>query len=119
MGVPSGYRPNNADDIDICHVPPPLARGSFTCSLSCGKIEYSQFSSSDTLRVLFQGPVEHVLLVDNLLLGHFTMGTIVIAILLTPRISVAFLNKLADVCIGRQDLQLVSRKKEGEMMVQG
>lgn len=33
--------------------------------------------------------------------------------------SVAFLNKLIDVYVSRQDLQLVSRKEEEEMMVQG
>lgn len=47
------------------------------------------------------------------------METIVIAILLASGISVAFLNKMTDLRVGRQDLQLVSRKEEGEMMVQG
>lgn len=44
------------------------------------------------------------------------MEMIVTAILLAARIPVAFLNKLIDVCAGRQ---LVRRKEEGEMMVQG
>lgn len=75
----------------------------------------SQFSSSNSLKVIcFQGHVEHVLVVDNLLLGLLPM--VMIAILLAAKIPVAFLDKLINVCAGRQ---LVSRKEEGEMMVQG
>lgn len=44
------------------------------------------------------------------------MEMIVTAILLAARIPAAFLNKLIKVCARRQ---LVSRKDEGEMMVQG
>lgn len=46
------------------------------------------------------------------------MEAIVIAILWTPTFSVAFLKKLTDVCAGRHVLQPVSRKEEGEMMLQ-
>lgn len=64
--------------------------------------------------ICFQGHAEDVLAVDNLL-GHLPMEMTVTAILLAARIPVDFLNKLINVCAGRQ---LVSRK-EGEMMVQG
>lgn len=66
--------------------------------------------------ICFQGHAEHVLAMDNLLLGHLPMEMIVTVILLAARIPVAFLNKLINVCAGRQ---LVGRKEEGEMMVQG
>lgn len=78
---------------------------------------HAQFSSSNSIKVIrFQGHAESVLVVDNLLLGHLPMEMIVTVILLVARILVAFLNKLINVCAGRQ---LVSRKEEGEMMVQG
>lgn len=78
---------------------------------------HPQFSSSSSLKVIcFQGHAEPVFVVDNPLLGHLPMEMIVTAILLAARIPVAVLNKLINVCAGRQ---LVSRKEEGEMMVQG
>lgn len=43
---------------------------------------------------------------DHLLLGHSTMETIVNAILLAIRISVALLNKLIDVCIADETCNL-------------